>query len=118
MSAFLSGFFRSKEEKDMRRELEALLASHVAGALILPEALAFIERQKRELVSDIRSGETSVRDSTMLAALSVISPLLTSGQHHVYRGTLSNVGQDMLSVFVKSLEKLVKSEYFSPEDSS
>ncbi|HEL3195047.1 TPA: hypothetical protein UMF74_001671 [Stenotrophomonas maltophilia] len=118
MAAFLSGFFKSKEEKEIRRELVAFLSPHVSGALILPEALAFIERKKRELVSDVRSGETSIRDASMLASMSVISALLGSGQHHVYRGTLSNIGQDMLSVFVESVELLVKSEYFSPDDSS
>lgn len=65
-------------------------------------------RDYSNVVSGIDEG-ISPRQQVYFAIANLTADYLQSGQYHVYRGVLGGLGQDLLTLFDKSLDELVHS---------
>ncbi|WP_420396865.1 hypothetical protein [Nioella sp.] len=93
-------------------EIEAEKYKEAVNALfgveaVLPQVKAVIEDQADKTVHSIKSDGISPRALVHLIISNIVYERLTSGALHVYRGTLSKEGSDMLKVFRFSSEVLV-----------
>jgi len=114
MRAWLWKVFPPFEVKLTIEEISSFLNEHASLCrdLILRDAVA-LARHAEKTVYSIRIEGMKPDRLALLVITNVLGSHISSGQNHIYRGTLSVVGADMLKVWSAAVASLKERGYYS-----
>jgi hypothetical protein len=92
-------------------EIEILLTQdHVCATIIKPKAVALAKDAEKTMYS-IRIDRMKPDQLALILISNLIGAELQSGAHHIYRGVLSMIGNDMRAVWYKVQRELLERGY-------
>lgn len=114
MRKMLWKLFPPFEVKLTIEEIKSFLGAHafLSQSIIEPVAVALAKDAERTIYS-IRIDGMKPDRLALLLITNVIGEQLACGQHHVYRGTLSMIGRDMLKVWTTAVSTLKERGYYT-----
>jgi len=98
-----------QEVKNVQEEL-----NNIAFDEIKDEIIKQI-KEKDKIVYSIKKEDISPRTLVFLIITNVIQSILSTGQYHVYRGTLNIIGTELLKIWDYAVNQLEKSGFHSPQ---
>ena len=74
-----------------------------------------LARNAGQTMYSIRTDRMKPDQLALIQICNVVGSHLSNGQHHVYRGTLSMIGQDMLTIWTAAISALRDRGYYTDE---
>lgn len=113
----LSKFFQPVEVKRTIQEIDAFLSKNAAlsAEIIRNDAFA-LAKIKDKTVASVREDGLKYDQLALILITNVIGRHLSSGRYHVYRGALSNIGNDLLHAWRAAVEALKERGYYTTEE--
>lgn len=113
----LSDLFQPTEVKRTIEEINAFLSNNAtSSAKILRNEVVALAKIKDKTTASIREDGLKYDQLALILITNVIGRHLSSGQYHVYRGTLSEIGNDMLRTWRVAVEALKDRGYYTTEE--
>lgn len=88
----------------------------IAVDKVFQEARAIISKDKESTVHSISVDKWKPSDLALLIVSKVSGNILSSGECHIYRGTLSGEGHGHLAVFRRAVQELAKSGFITQQE--
>jgi hypothetical protein len=82
----------------------------------LSAAKKVVQEDKENTIHSISRDGWKPRDLALLIISKTANAALITGNHHIYRGVLSNKGNGYLTIFSKAVRELVESGFFTQEE--
>ena len=103
--------FESKHVKESVKAVKNIAAQNrdlLAADHVATRAISILKNEKQKTETTIKEDGVSYHGLALLVMSNVIFEELSSGQHHVYRGTLNMMGQSMRQLWSKVCAGLVE----------
>ncbi len=116
-NTLLEGLAGGAEVQECVRALEQLEqeSGNLAFGVVKSGALQLISDEEKT-VHSIRDDGLAPRTLSALLLTNVIQSVLATGQHHIYRGTLSGTGQHLLKLWDFCVAELERAGYQAAAD--
>lgn len=112
------GLFAPPEVKESLLALDRQLADHDGKVNPVWGASSIVRTRVKEALNDQKLTVNSIRDDGLLPSTlvwllisNVVDGELCCGRHHVYRGTLSGSGTELLSLWHRACRELTAAGY-------
>jgi hypothetical protein len=92
-------------------------SANLAFGVVKPQVLQLISDEAKT-VHSIKNDGLVPRSVVALLLTNVIQAILPTGQHHIYRGTLSGIGQQLLALWDFCIRELESSGYHSAAEAA
>jgi len=113
------GLFMPTEVKQTAAEVRGFLSANanLCRELVERQALALVHI-KDKTVHSIRSDGMKPDQLALILISNVVGRELSTGMHHVYRGSLSMVGSELSSLWSKTVSEMQRRGYYSAEEAA
>jgi len=110
--------FEPRECREVRQEAARIIKQHtdLAAGTLSDFCSQFIRRNRRAVRDVVRIEQIPVPRCAAFLVLNCIDKLVSSGQHHSYRGVLTAIGKDLLTAHTRLSGYLVESGFMNHEE--